>query len=252
MKNSNYSVILSLCLSFATLSAEAPEKSISIEQESYDSMSEPGSVMFTPPQGWRYADPSQLGKAVKLMVVGTGASHFPPSINLATEKFSGTLKDYMKIIKTINEKDGSIWKDLGAIKTNAGNASLSQVDLKNQWGEVREMHVVLKKKDTIYIITSAALRDDFSKYYKEFFDSMRSLKINKDFEEMVSSPSLREELLKKIANLKMAAQRTPFESEEFQNNDWKPFQTFLKEKFPTLGIKWANYVEQRIKLELTN
>lgn len=252
MKKIKYSLIFSLCLALAASQINALETPESTEQELYDSMNEPGAVMFTPPQGWRYADPSQLGKAVRLMVVGNGTSHFPPSINLATEKFAGSLKDYIKIIKRINDKDGSVWKDLGTIKTNAGNGSLSQVDLKNQWGEVREMHVVIKKKDTIYILTSAALRDEFSKYYKDFFDAMRSIKINKDFDEMVSNASLREELLKKIANLKMAAQRTPFESEEFQNDEWKPFQGFLNERFSTLGTKWANYVQQRIKSELTD
>ncbi len=250
MKNIKNCLILGLCL--VTLPLAAVENPQTSEQELYDSMNEPGAVMFTPPQGWRYADPSQLSKAVKIMVVGTGSTHFPPSINLATEKFAGSLKDYIKIIKVINEKDGSVWKDLGTIKTSAGVGSLSQVDLKNQWGEVREMHVVLKKRDTIYILTSAAIREDFSKYYKDFFEAMRSLKINKDFDEMVSSPSLREELLKKIATLKMAAQRSPFESEEFQNNEWKPFQIFLKEKFSSLGTRWATYVEERIKSEISN
>jgi hypothetical protein len=222
------------------------------EKEMYDSMTEPGAVMFTPPQGWRYADNDKLGRSVKIMVVGESASHFPPSINLATEPFQGTLKDYLKIMKKINDVEGTTWKDLGVIKTNAGNASLSQVDIKNQWGDVREMHVVLKRKNTIYIVTSAASKDEFSKYYKEFFESMKSLKINKDFDELVSSPSLREELLKKIAALKIAAQRDSFGSEEFQKNEWEPFKKFLNEKFSTLGKKWSNYVEERIQKELTH
>lgn len=222
------------------------------EVEMHEIMKEPGAVMFTPPKGWRYADPSQLGKAVKLMVVGEGSSHFPPSINLATETFKGSLRDYLKIMKAINDKDGAVWKDLGTIKTSAGNGSLSQVDLKNQWGEVREMHVVVKKRDTIYILTCAALKDDFSKYYKEFFDAMRSLKINKEFDELVTNNSLREELLKKIATLKIAAQRDSFDSESFQTNEWKPFENYLNEKFSSLGTSWINYVKERVKQDLTH
>lgn len=247
-----YFLIANTMFSLYAVPMLAADANTPTETEMYDSMNEPGAVMFTPPRDWRYADASQLGKAVKIMVVGQGSSHFPPSINLATETYQGTLKDYLKVMKAINDKDGAAWKDLGTIKTSAGNGSLSQVDLKNQWGEVREMHVVLKKKNTIYILTSAALRDDFAKYYKDFFDAMRSLKINKEFDEMVSSPSLREELLKKIAALKIAAQGTSFTSEEFQTNDWIPFQKFLNERFSSQGKKWINYVEERIKSELSN
>lgn len=247
-----YLTLTKIILTFLTVPLAAIDSPAPTEREMYDSMSEPGAVMFTPPQGWRYADADKLGRSVKIMVVGEGSAHFPPSINLATETFQGSLRDYLKIMKKINDVDGSVWKDLGTIKTNAGNASLSQVDLKNQWGEVREMHVVLKRKNTIYIVTSAALKDEFSKYYKDFFESMRSLKINKEFDEMVSSPSLREELLKKIAALKIAAQRDSFDSSDFQKNEWEPFKKFLNEKFASLGKKWSNYVEERIQRELTH
>lgn len=247
-----YMSLVKIVLTFLAVPLVAIDSPAPTEREMYDSMSEPGAVMFTPPQGWRYANPDQLGKSVKLMVVGEGSSHFPPSINLATETFQGSLRDYLRIMKKINDVDGSVWKDLGTIKTNAGNASLSQVDLKNQWGEIREMHVVLKKKNTIYIITSAALREDFSKYYKDFFEAMRSIKINKEFDELVTSPSLREELLKKIAALKIAAQRDSFDSEDFQKNEWEPFKKFLNTKFSSLGTKWINYVEERIKYEITH
>ena len=244
--------LLQIIVAFLASPLSAADSPSPSEKEMYDSMTEPGAVMFTPPQGWRYADADKLGRAVKIMVVGEGSSHFPPSINLATEPYQGTLRDYLKIMKKINDVEGSTWKDLGTIKTNAGQASLSQVDIKNQWGEVREMHVVLKKKNTIYIVTSAALKDDFSKYYKDFFESMKSLKINKDFDKLVTSPLLREELLKKIAALKIAAQRDSFDSPEFQKNEWEPFKKFLSEKFSSLGKKWSNYVEERIQKELTH
>lgn len=246
----NYLMLATSLLAFLSAPIGVAGEEKEMRSETYDPMNEPGSVMFTPPQGWRYADPSQLGKAVQLMVVGEGASHFPPSINLATESYDGTLKDYLKIMKKINDVEGSVWKDLGTIKTHAGNASLSQVDIKNQWGEVREMHVVLKKKNTIYILTVAALKDEFSKYYKNFFESMRSLKINKEFDEMISSPSLREELLKKIAALKMASQKESFDSPTFQNTEWSPFLNFLKDKYSFMGAKWIGYVEKRVESDL--
>lgn len=140
---------------------------------------QPGAVTFTPPNGWHLADNKTLPKAVQVMVVGKGQRELPPSINLAVDHFSGTLREYLKVrVKASNESQGADWKDLGTIQTEAGNASLSQVDVKTSWGEIREMHVILKKNDIIYILTAAALKEEFPKFYKDFFRSLRSLRIN--------------------------------------------------------------------------
>ncbi len=138
----------------------------------------PLSVQFTPPPGWATADASALPPRVKTMVVGKGKGNFPPSINLGMEKYQGTLKQYLKIIKAINDSQGSQWKDLGAIRTEAGDASLSQVDTKSEWGELRMMHVILLKDGIIYILTAAAKKEEFPEHYKAFFDSLRSLRFN--------------------------------------------------------------------------
>jgi hypothetical protein len=132
---------------------------------------------FVPPEGWRYGDIPSSHPNVLATVVGEGAHEFPPSINLGTEKYEGTLKEYLKIIKSINKAQGDEWKDLGSIQTESGPASLSQLDMKSQWGEIRMMHVILLKKGTVYILTAAALKQEFPQFYKDFFKAMRSLKI---------------------------------------------------------------------------
>jgi hypothetical protein len=139
---------------------------------------EPGTVIFTPPQNWRLADSEALPAHVRAMVVGTGESDFPPSINLSTEEFEGSLKDYLKIVKEINAAQGSEWKDLGTIRTEAGTASLSQADAVTEWGPVRMMHVILARNGMIYILTAASLKKEFPKFYPIFFKSLKSLKIN--------------------------------------------------------------------------
>lgn len=114
------------------------------------------------------------------MVVGKGKGQFPPSINLATEPYKGTLKEYLKLVKSINAAKGVEWKDLGKIKTEAGEGSLSQVDTKMQWGDVRMLHTILVRKGTVYIVTAAALKEEFPSLYQPFFNSMRSLSIEED------------------------------------------------------------------------
>ena len=135
---------------------------------------------FIPPKGWHLANKEALQRvpSVKVMVVGKSTQAFPPSINLSTESFKGSLKEYLKIVKAMNDSKGYEWKNLGMIETQSGPANLSQVDTQSQWGIVRMMHVILIKDEKVYILTASALKDEFSNFYKEFFDSLKSLKVD--------------------------------------------------------------------------
>lgn len=179
-----FTLIFSLCgqLQAQSVAAENPDQKMA---EDFQKVAlEPGAVIFIPPEGWRPALPKSLPPNTRAMVVGQGESKVPPSINLSTEEFSGSVKDYLKIIKDINHARKSEWKDLGRIRTQAGDASLSQTDSVTEWGAMRMMHVILLKNGIIHILTAAALKSEFPKYYKVFFESLRSLRINQDPDEM--------------------------------------------------------------------
>jgi hypothetical protein len=236
-------------------------------QENFTKLAEePGSVIFTPPKDWHLADMTAMPPSVQIMVVGKGSKEFPPSMNLATENYKGSLKQYLKIVKEINDSQGAEWKDLGTIRTEAGDASMSQVDSKSEWGEIRMMHVILIKNGTAYILTAAALKDEFPKFYKDFFTSMRSLRINKDLLEMITDARRRSLLEKSIIALKKnfkavqekeqastvndQQQQNAFASKDFQNSFWIPFQTMLAKDFNDMGTDWQKKVMEKIENEL--
>lgn len=179
------STILLLALSGGVLVAEAT----SAPQNLFESTEVVETVRIVPPAGWQMADTKTLAKNVKLMVVGQGKGQFPPSINLATETYRGTLKDYLKLVKSINAAKGIEWKDLGKIQTEAGEGSLSQIDTKLQWGDVRMLHTILMRDGLVYIVTAAALKDEFPPLYQPFINSMRSLSIDEN-----SFPEQKEEI----------------------------------------------------------
>lgn len=181
MKKNFFIVFMSCSFFVSFIRAETPQPStVPTQTEKGSDKNEEGMISFTPPSGWHLAESNLLPAHVRAMVVGNGPSTFPPSMNLSWEPYKGTLKQYLKIIKNMNEAQGYEWKDLGTIKTEAGNGSLSQVDTKTQWGDVRLMHVILLKEGNIYILTASALKNEFSLFYKDFFTSMRSLKIIND------------------------------------------------------------------------
>lgn len=241
----------------------------SIEQEFIDNASEPGAIMFNPPEGWRLADPKVLPPSVKIMVVGKGHGDFPPSINLGIENYQGSLKEYLKIIKSINEEEGSEWKDLGTIRTQAGTASLSQVDAKTEWGEIRMMHVVLMKEGVVYILTAAATKDEFGRFYKEFFKSMRSLRFNKDVFEMITNHDKKLKFEKECQKLKLGwthicdeeniqsklhekdiVIKDLFFSTKFQEKYWNPFKNMISSEFNEMGQAWQKQVLNQLQNEL--
>lgn len=226
-------------------------------------------VFFTPPPNWLGVDPNMLPEKVKVMVIGKGPNGFPPSLNLSWENYSGTLKDYLKIVKNLNTAHGYEWKDLGTIQTQAGIGSLSQVDTQTQWGNVRLMHVILKKNGKIYILTASALKNEFAIFYKDFFSAMRSLKIAKDEYEMIANPLQRSQLKTAADKLKTQwqtllvqkqkqnphmnieeIQNNLFNSPEFQNTIWTPFQDMLKQKYNQNGAEWQSLFLQKLEDQL--
>lgn len=271
MKKLFSALIPMIAFSIYPLEANSPPLAPSSQTKQTPEANEEGLVFFTPPAKWMLTDSKALPPHVRIMVVGQGPGSFPPSINLSLEPYKGTLAQYLKIVKNMNAAQGYDWKDLGSIQTQAGNGSLSQVDTKTQWGVVRLMHVILVKNGKVYILTAAALKDEFSIFYKEFFAAMRSLKIAKDEYELVANPQQRTQLKGAAAKLKEQWQQLiikeqkdnlqtnptelkekVFKSPEFQNTIWNPFKEMLKQKYNQLGEEWNFLFLQKIEDQLFN
>lgn len=134
-------------------------------------------AIFTPPPGWRLAEPHQLSGYLRALAIGKGPSSFPPTLSLTSEPYQGSLSQFIAITKQMDLSHGDQWQEIGPIQTQAGVGRLLQVDGKTQWGIVRRMHVILLAEGTIYILTAHALKDEFSRFYKDFFQSLRSLRL---------------------------------------------------------------------------
>jgi len=144
----------------------------------------PEGCQFVPPTGWQAADTSQFPENMRAMVVRKGKGPYPPSLNIWIEPYNGTQKSYLKSIKDACLEDKDEFRDLGEIKTQAGNASLCQVDRKTRWGDERQMHALIVRYNQAYLLTAAALKSEFADYTSQFFDAIRSMKINKSVSEL--------------------------------------------------------------------
>lgn len=261
-KNHLQTFLMSACL-ISRACAYSEDQSVVENTNLTSQEQEKGFLTFTPPQGWRTADQKGLPPSVKIMVVGQGSHTFPPSINLGTEKYKGSLREYLNMIKDINNSSGADWKDLGSIKTQAGNASLSQVDSKTEWGEVRMMHAIMVQGGDAYVLTCAALKEEFPKFYKDFFSSMRSLNFTNDPIRSLATKAQKEEIIllrddlqksfrliaeKKQINLADKKRALDlFESQDFQLSVWVPFKEKLKKDFSQFGEGWQSELLDYVK-----
>lgn len=218
---------------------------------------EPHGSVFTPPEGWMIADPAQLPASVRLMAVGKGKKDFPPSLNLASERFKGSIEDYHKIIKEINQSQGFQWKKLGKLDSPAGSLALSQADTVNEWGQVQLLHGVVLVDGVVHIVTGAALKEEFGQFRATFINAMKSLRVNPGAIAMVKDPQRRAKLeqarstvMNKWKNTVAQAGDQPsreeskalFYKELFQSETWKPFTHMLASDYDDMEPSWQTAI----------
>lgn len=138
-----------------------------------------GSYTFSPPSGWDQAVPSLLAPGVEVSFFTSSTKEFRPSINLATEKTPTTLQAYLKSVQKIYESSQkNRWRNLGSLKMEAGTATLTAIDMETEAGQVRLFQAFLLHQGTTYILTAAALVEDFPQYQQQFLDAFHSFSLN--------------------------------------------------------------------------
>lgn len=136
-------------------------------------------ITFSPPAGWSMANREGVSDKIKIMVVGITKSHFPPSISLGYEPYTGTMEEYVAEAKKVNTALKSDFRDLGAFDTTAGKGRLVQIDSPSEWGDIRILHLFLIRDKTLIVVTAASLKSEFKIFYQDFFTSLKSLQISR-------------------------------------------------------------------------
>ncbi len=209
---------------------------------------------FHPPKGWLAANPESLSPRVQIGFLGKNKKGFCPSLNLALEEVQVSLAEYLKAVKQIHEADrNNRWRSLGKIRTRAGEAELTEMDTKTQWGAIRLLQLILIKQGTAYILTAAALKEEFPQFYKEFQTAFQSLDIVEDLFAIIPSQERRDALKQKQIQLRealLAASEKKFEDRNFQKKYWEPFQKKIVEDFADMGAHWQELALKSIQEEL--
>ncbi len=214
---------------------------------------------FVPPKDWMVADPSQLSPRVHVSFLTKGKKEYCPSLNLASEKVTLSLEEYMKAVKNAHSRDkNSHWRDLGKFSTRAGEGRLTEIESKTTLGVARLLQFITVQDGVAYVLTASALKEEFADHMKEFQKAFQSFSITSDLFSCIEKKEQRENLKKEVDALLLAWQKreASLEShankadEDFRNRCFLPFQKKVLEEFSEMGGHWQILMLQWVQNKL--
>ncbi len=177
---------------------------------------------FTPPDHWNCARPKSLSPTVEIAFFTKFDSPFHPSINLAKEHSNLSLKEYLKIAKKIHlSEPDTDWRDLGEFHCKAGKGRLTEISQKNRWGELRLLQFIFLHNKTIYVMTGASTKKEFSKVRKNLIQSFKSFTITNDLYAEIRDTQKKNEIINLISHMEEFAKSHERKKSE---KEWKKIQ----------------------------
>ncbi len=213
---------------------------------------------FTPPEKWLIADPLKLEKPIQIGFVESSKKIFSPSLTLSYEKIGKTtLKTYLAAVKKNYAADWtSTCQELGTLNTSLGKASLLQIEMKNAWGNVTLLQAISLYEGFALIQTAACLQEDFLRLHETFLNSFKSLTVYPSLVGSIDNPTF----ATKIATLRNCWEKHTatskddphdlFTSPFFQNNQWKPFVSYIEGELKDQGPCWQFLAIRHLKESL--
>lgn len=187
---------------------------------------------FTPPNGWKTADPTTYPSYVKIGFIGEQDKFFRPSINLAVEEIEISEKEYLNAVKKLHKQNiQSQFQKIGTIQTKAGKAHLFEDTVKTKYGETKILQSIFVSKDRAYILTGSTLKDKYLEGYKVLLSSFRSLFLTEDLFSSISNEVEKNTL------------KTAFD--QVTEKEFKSFQTLVEKKHENMGLYWQILVLER-------
>lgn len=200
------------------------------------------SCFFIPPKGWEIADPKMLAPSVDICFLGKSSKGLAPTINLATEVVDVSLDAYIEEVRKIHSADPNCrWRDLGKFTARIGNGRLMELETPTEFGAARMVQLVVIKENVAYILTAAALKEEFSKYYKTFDAALRSLQSSSNLVEAYPSKEL-----KILIDALLQKKESSLEFEAI----WKPFENKIINDFTEMGPYWQILLLSEIRTQL--
>jgi hypothetical protein len=201
--------------------------------------------LFDPPSNWECAFPDQSSSCIRIGFLGKSATTFRPSINLAIEEVDVDLKSYLKAVKEIHLSDrGTTWRDLGKFMTRLGEGRLTEIGTLSKIGSVKMLQMIVIKDHCAYILTGAAIKEEFLKFQEDFVKTFQSFRLESNlFSSLAGDKKMRfEAFFSEIGDAAGDAAK--------QEAKWNELQKMVAQETSCMGNYWQFLVlkEGREKL----
>lgn len=194
---------------------------------------------FQPPDGWECIEAKNPSEPVLVGFVGEAKKTIPPNLNLATEPTELSLKEYITGVKAVHESDLHVaWRDLGEFSFRGGKGRLGEICNSTPLGEIKILQGIFIQNKTAYILTGAALKEEFSEYRASLLAALRSLTVFPDLFSAIPDPSSRDALKKRFD------QFAGLESPIMRQEEWEKLKKSLPNEFASLGSYWLHLALQ--------
>lgn len=190
-------------------------------------------VYFIPPDGWDCVQPPKPDRFFQIAFIGKGQSDFRPSLNLAIEEIDVPLKEYLKAVRKIHETEMKVeWRDLGAFTFNSGKGRLAEITTPSPIGAIKMLQGILVQGRYAYILTGAALKEEFSTWQKPLLNALHSLAVVPDLFSAIADTSLRSSLQKTFYAFDHLS------TDEERRTEWSKLQKTIVSDFAPMGAHW--------------
>lgn len=189
--------------------------------------------VFHPPDDWEFAHPTAHSSFVKVGFLGKGSTPFRPSINMAIEIIDVNAKEYLKAVKEIHlAEPETSWRDLGRFTTKAGEARLTEITNQGAAGEIKMLQMILVKGSYAYILTGAAIKQDYLNMQGIFTKTFQSFALTEDLISLLSQSTADQ-----VRHL-LCEKEVKAKDKDGQRQDWEFLQKIAEKESSRLGKYW--------------
>ena len=198
------------------------------------------------PEGWEIAHHSTLEEGVKIGFIQSHKKFFTPSITLTIEPVGNfELHTYIEAVKNQYKQDHTnAYRHLGTLHTSIGSTPLIQIDMKNQWGEIRILQAICMYDGYALIQTGVCLKKDFLKVHETFLEAFKSLNVFPSIFDSIDDSNFKNKTESLISHWNTYIQdsendrATLLTSSHFQENLWKPYVHYVENQLANKGSSW--------------
>lgn len=198
------------------------------------------------PEGWQITPHSHLEEGMQIGFIQSYKKFFTPSITLTIEPVGNSeLHTYIEAVKNHYKQDcTNTYRHLGTLETSIGSTPLIQVDMKNQWGEIRVLQAISIYDGYALIQTGVCLKKDFLKVHETFLTAFKSLTVSPSIFDSIDDPHFKTQTEALLSHWNTYIQDsendlpTLLASSHFQENLWKPYVHYVENQLANKGSSW--------------